>query len=658
MPRGIRRGERGPYQVYSDGSELSDRAADLILERGEHDFAQLCAWFGDIRPPALPLEVSCVPDPGGEPRSAAFHAGCGAVEVEVASAQPEAAPFLAATQLIEAFAAGSGGWPCMSTPGEALSQTLAFELYPQHAPRWNAEIIEWLNGGRADFITRNGRSTNMDANGCGNLFLRWLRYQLGFDWPDIIQAGILASCLGETYQRLTGSTPAQGWQRFQRVLTMCFSRSEPVLLATHHSPFPWGEALCTLTVLGFYDSALGIPADPMGIAYWLEQQRRHNLTLEELAVVFLQSPESLRAQIIGAYRRVLLRDPTKEELATWMNEGAASDSIEKLWKHLLLSEEYTAAHPSSGSFVRGIHRDILGIDPDVSALNIWVSALEAGAGRQTVLESFLASPAALNAALNMIFARVLRSELDPDTRAHYLARMSAGKLSRSDLLSLLLRSPALRRRLARDLVSALHWSVFDRAPTAEELDWWAAEIIEAGATFTTLTRSFLGSLEYFRRRVQEASVALFGHQMAEQQQDTLATALQNGSLSIERLWIELLTSPEYVRRAGDHGEFVQAVYRDLLGCKPTSDELERAQSALATGERARFLEQLLTSETYLSAYISASYRRFLGREPDSQIEVPLWINALTSEGMDLLQFEEALLDSYEFRHRAIRFRSL
>jgi|GEM_PF-5099181 hypothetical protein len=658
MPRGIVRGERGPYRVYSDGSEQGDRAADLILERAERDFAQLRSWFGAIQPPYLPLLISCVPDPGGEPRSAAFHASCGAAEVEISNLQPEAAPFFAATQLIEALAAGSGGWSCLFTPGEALSQTLAFELYPEQAPRWNSEIIAWMKEGRIDFITHNGRDTNLAANGCGNLFLRWLRYQLGFEWSAIIQAGCQASCLGDVYQQLTGTRAATGMQRFQRLLATYLPDEEAASHLTYHSPFPAGDALCTLTILGLYDSTLGIPADPMALTYWTEQIRSRALSLEDLAEAFMRSSGLQRMRVITTYRRLLLRNPTSEELAACINTLCMPGGQEALWKHLLLSDEYAATHPSSGSFVRGIYQDILGIDPDVSALNVWVSALEAGSGRQAVIESFLVSPAALDTILNTTYARVLHRDPDPDTRAYYLTRMATGMLSCDDLLLTLLQSPQLRWRLARDFVSALFWSILDRAPNAAELEQWAAEIVEAGVSLSELTRALLESPEHLCRRIQEAAVVLLGRFMSEAEQQALMAVLQSGSLRIEHLWIELITSPEYIQRVGNGDNFITAVYRDVLGHKPDADELEHARAYLAKSEHKSFLHKLLTSEAYLSAYVAAGYRRFLGREPDPQTEVPLWVSALMNESSDLLKFEEALLNSNEFRYRAIKFRPI
>jgi hypothetical protein len=657
MARGIIRGERGPYQVYSDGSDHGDRAADLVLERAEHDFAQLCQWFGTIRPPQLPLVISCVPDPGGEPRSAAFHAGCGATEVEIAIAQPDAAPFLAATQLVEAFAAGSGGWSCLLTPGEALSQTLAFELYPEQAPRWNAEIASWLDNGRPDFITRNGRNTDLAANGCGNLFLRWLHYQLGFDWPAIIQAGCQASCLGDVYQQLTGASAGEGEQRFRRLLAAYFPAGKLLLLLTHRSPFPVGEALCTLIVLGLYESALGAPADPLDLIYWLEQLHIGSLSLEELAEAFLRSPGFQQTRITAAYRRLLHREPTAEELAAcvadFTNHGG---SQEALWLRLLLSEEYTVTHPSGGSFVRGIYQDILGTTPDVAALNVWVSTLEAGSSRRTLLESFLIAPVALDAALDATYARVLHRDPDLNLRPHYLARMAAGAMGRDDLLLTLLQSRALRLRLARDFISALCWSVLNRPPTARERDDWTAEIIEAGIALGALTQAFLESPEYLRRRVREAAIVLLKHALPPKQEEVLAAKLQAGSLRIEQLWIDLILSPEYARRTEGNTAFVSAVYRDILGREPDPDELEHARATLAANERLSFVRDLLASEAYLGAYVRAGYRRFLGREPDPQTELPRWISTLIAEGPDLRQFEQALLNSNGFRYRAITFR--
>jgi hypothetical protein len=96
----------------------------------------------------------------------------------------------------------------------------------------------WWANGHNDYVTNNS-ATDQDenSNGCGPLFLYYLHSQLGYDWTRITTTG--GANMGDTYQRLTGNAPAQGFQDFlNRLATL--DQGSGLQLPASGNPFPIG----------------------------------------------------------------------------------------------------------------------------------------------------------------------------------------------------------------------------------------------------------------------------------------------------------------------------------------------------------------------------------------------------------------------------------
>jgi hypothetical protein len=74
--------------------------------------------------------------------------------------------------------------------------------------------------------------------GCATLFLNYLRYQRGFPWIRIVQAG--GATLAQTYEALTGRTDA--FAPFAALLQSRFPTGQPSGLS-NDNPFPIGRLL-------------------------------------------------------------------------------------------------------------------------------------------------------------------------------------------------------------------------------------------------------------------------------------------------------------------------------------------------------------------------------------------------------------------------------
>lgn len=232
--------------VYSDGSPEGNAAAQAVLQTAEADFQAVQQWFGGISLPAgqegddqttprtaTPVQVLVDPQAGG-----AYHFGCDATDIYI-QPDPSLANGFMVAELVEIFEpAINNGWACGNTNGEGLSRVLAGERNANLAPDFAQTIQAWWANGHADYVNNNS-ATDQDenSNGCATLFLYYLHSQIGADWTKIVATG--GATLGETYQRLTGKSGAEGFNDFiSRVATL--EQGGQLALPTNSNPFPIG----------------------------------------------------------------------------------------------------------------------------------------------------------------------------------------------------------------------------------------------------------------------------------------------------------------------------------------------------------------------------------------------------------------------------------
>ncbi|HZC07065.1 MAG TPA: hypothetical protein VE338_15630 [Ktedonobacterales bacterium] len=237
-------GRTADIVVFTDNTPNGNASAQAILQTAEADFTATQQWFGGLALPqgqpgddqttprtALPVQVLMDSQAGG-----AYHFGCNATDLYVEPAPQIASGFMVA-ELVEVFeAAINNGWQCGQTNGEALSRVLATErnnglaqLQVQTGQAW------WANGHQDYVTTNNATDQDENSNGCGPLFLYYLHSQLGYDWTRITTTG--GASLGDTYQRLTGNAPAQGFQDFVNLLAT-LDNGSGLQLPASGNPFP------------------------------------------------------------------------------------------------------------------------------------------------------------------------------------------------------------------------------------------------------------------------------------------------------------------------------------------------------------------------------------------------------------------------------------
>ncbi len=232
--------------VYTDGTPNGDASAQAVLKTAEADYQAVANWFGGISLPpgqegddqttprtATPVQVLIDQQAGG-----AYHFGCDATDIYI-EPTPELANGFMVAELVEIFEpAINNGWQCGNTNGEGLSRVLAGERNANLGQLFVQTGQTWWQAGHADYVNSND-ATDRDenSNGCATLFLYYLHNQLDASWEKIVATG--GSTLGETYQRLTGKSGAQGFSEFIALLNG-LAQGGTLNLPASGNPFPIG----------------------------------------------------------------------------------------------------------------------------------------------------------------------------------------------------------------------------------------------------------------------------------------------------------------------------------------------------------------------------------------------------------------------------------
>jgi hypothetical protein len=202
--------------------------ANAMLMTCERDYTRLKEYFG-TDPDDLPFVVQVIPGGGG-----AFHSGTAVSVHDFPGTSDDLGRLLLLAEVDESFMeAQDAGWNDASSNGEGLSRVLATEPYPDSLDIF-VSSPSWLNNGRPDWVTKTEPTDgNYVSTGCAVLFLYFLRFQLGYSWKQIVQAG--GATLAETYKNLTGRD--NGLQRFEELIQRRFPQV-PTADLFQDNPFP------------------------------------------------------------------------------------------------------------------------------------------------------------------------------------------------------------------------------------------------------------------------------------------------------------------------------------------------------------------------------------------------------------------------------------
>jgi hypothetical protein len=245
------------FQVsYEDSILNADIRAQAVAAVCEHEFTVLTGWFGITGAFGTSDRINVylqIPTSGGANNFGYESGGKSRIYVNPQSAMTNAAnaaeiiKMMFVNELVEVFmsynnqkGANKNSWKANNSDGEALSQLCGIERFRTgHYLAYPSWVDSWLQfvptPPRPDYV---GNPEPTDGNpvswGCGLLFLYYLKSQLNYSVPQIIQNG--GASLTELYKNLTGQGNA--WDAFTGLVNAYFPPGNTPPFLTFDDPFP------------------------------------------------------------------------------------------------------------------------------------------------------------------------------------------------------------------------------------------------------------------------------------------------------------------------------------------------------------------------------------------------------------------------------------
>jgi hypothetical protein len=210
--------------------------ADELLAKCETDYATLNGWFANVASPNSKFSILLT-----DGKTGASHPSCASpiISVGANSAPISELAFMRCLLFAEVaevlMHVQNHYWDCQASNGESLSRVLSADLCLGSNPQPAAFVSAptWLKDRTQNWIDQTrGTDTDESANGCGVLFLNWMRFSLEYSWSRIIAAG--NDTLAGVYRAITGKSDA--WTAFRSVIDDMFPPGQPVNLTTDN-PF-------------------------------------------------------------------------------------------------------------------------------------------------------------------------------------------------------------------------------------------------------------------------------------------------------------------------------------------------------------------------------------------------------------------------------------
>jgi hypothetical protein len=249
------------FQItYEDSIANADIRAQAVAAVCEHEFTVLTGWFGITGAfgTADRINVQLDLPPAGGAWNAGYQSG-GQTKIIInpqsamtnAANAAEIMKMMFVNELVEVFmsynnqkGANRNSWKANNSDGEALSQLCGIERFRTgHYLAYSSWVDQWLQfptppqlgPPRPDWVI-NPEPTdgNPVSFGCGLLFLYYLKSQLNYSVPQIIQNG--GASLTELYKNLTGQSNA--WGAFTGLVNAYFPPGNTPPFRTFDDPFP------------------------------------------------------------------------------------------------------------------------------------------------------------------------------------------------------------------------------------------------------------------------------------------------------------------------------------------------------------------------------------------------------------------------------------
>lgn len=145
-----------------------------------------------------------------------------------------------------------------------------------------------------------------------------------------------------------------------------------------------------------YRDILYREADAGGLTFWTQVLEQNLISRENVAAVFINSPEF--QDIVGSVARLYFgtfdRMPDQAGLNYWVEALRAGLSLAEIGNAFVTSEEFLSLYGSldGAGFLAPLYNNILNREADLPGLQYWQSQLAAGVSKGQVLSLFTNSP--------------------------------------------------------------------------------------------------------------------------------------------------------------------------------------------------------------------------------------------------------------------------
>ncbi|AWN41419.1 DUF4214 domain-containing protein [Methylobacterium durans] len=277
-------------------------------------------------------------------------------------------------------------------------------------------------------------------------------------------------------------------------------------------------------IQSLYVSVLHRSADPSGLAAWTASLAS-DATPAQVAIGFALSdehltrlgpifeagifvPDKATADVARLYHAVLARVPDALGLQAWVGAVDAGAKMSNVAGAFIASAEYEVAATgfSDRQFVEMLYHSVLGRAADTAGLQAWTGALDHGAGRTTIAESFTDSlefqgayaTASSTDYVSGLYQGVLGRAGDVSGLASWTAAIDGHTLTRAQVAHAFVESAEFHDRFVAPsdatFLNMLYEGAFGRTADADGLTYWTAAFAH-GASRADVAAIFVQSGE-------------------------------------------------------------------------------------------------------------------------------------------------------------------
>jgi hypothetical protein len=340
------------------------------------------------------------------------------------------------------------------------------------------------------------------------------------------------------------------------------------------------------------------------------------------------------------------QSPSAPQLASGMAiiSGAGADPA-TLEIQLLASDEY---YSNTGStplgFINRLYDDVLRHDPTPIEVATAISIVSGGtpAGREQLSQDVVLSPEARAIRVDQAYHALLKSYPDSDALAYWVNRLSgpgapgvAGNSMVEDIAAST-QYYALVGRTASGFVTNIYQDLLNEPPSPADLKADAslmAQIQGGSSTARLLVAESLLSSAQFRQDEVTSDYANYMHPtcrelVAEECSSTIAAptaselsaalvAFESGTTEEQIIAGVLGSDQYYVNHGSTQIGLIEGVYQDLLGVRPTDEQLSAALAKYTNDSvgHAAFAQSMVDGLGYQELLVSLDYQQLLLRGP-------------------------------------------